>query len=723
MSIRRFVGRRLARKLTLIIGAVSTVGLACMVLTVSTRVADQVRESTERYQEEVARQTAADIQSTLDEALDVARGLSATLSALNESGVRNRSAYDAIQVELLEEHPVLLGVYTGWEPEALDGFDTVYANTPGHDATGRYVPYWNRASGEIAVEPLLSYDTAGAGDYYQLPVTTGGTFVLEPFVYPVNGVDVLMTSLVTPLIVRGEIVGMAGVDIALDTLQQQVSELRPMSTGEVTLVSHAGLLVASRAGEGLGTPALDLHPGFAPALEDPTVGAAWTGALSDDEPVARSISVPVPFDGTDMTWSVVVSVPESTVLAPVRDVQRRMVLTGIVVALLVAAGCWLSVRRLLGAPVHRLGLAVDRIADGDLTSPVGDTDRPDELGSLATAVDRYRRALVDGEQARAEEERLRAEHEEMRRRQETLAEERADLLAEQVQERELAEQDRRRTFQQLSDRFSEAIGGISSIVSAESARLSARADELRATTQSTTDNARYAASITERAAADIQQVATAVEQLSGSIHDIRNEMSVSSETAHRAVGEADHMRREFQSLESTTRAISDVVALIEQIASQTNLLALNATIEAARAGEAGKGFAVVASEVRDLAGQTAAATEDIARQIADVQQATSRSLAAITAIDRTISSISQASATVATAIDEQAAATAQIASGVTSAARGMERAVETVASVVASSAVAGAATDEVATSSFTLLERGSELDRESREFVSALTSG
>ncbi|MCX6521162.1 MAG: methyl-accepting chemotaxis protein [Actinobacteria bacterium] len=723
MSIRRFINRRLARKLTLIIGVVSTIGLACMVLTVSTRVADQVRESTERYQEEVAQQTAADVRATLDEALDVARGLSATLSALNESGVRNRSAYDAIQINLLEEHPDLLGVYTGWEPEALDGFDTVYANTPGHDATGRYVPYWNRAGGEIAVEPLLSYDTAGIGDYYQLPVTTGDTFVLEPFVYPVNGVDVLMTSLVTPLIVRDEIVGMAGVDIALDTLQQQVSELRPMSTGKVTLVSQTGLLVASGEGEGLGTPVVDLHPGFAPALEDPTIGAAWTGALNDDESVARSISVPVPFDGTDMTWSVIVSVPESTVLAPVRDVQRQMVLTGIVVALLVAAGCWLSVRRLLGAPVHRLGVAVDRITNGDLMSPVGDTDRPDELGSLATAVDRYRRALVDGEQARAEEERLRAEHEEMRRRQETLAEERADLLAEQVHARELAEQDRRRTFQELSDRFSEAIGGISSIVSAESARLSARADDLRTTTQSTTDNARHAASITERAAADIQQVATAVEQLSGSIHDIRNEMAVSSETANRAVDEANDMRREFQSLETTTRAISDVVALIEQIASQTNLLALNATIEAARAGEAGKGFAVVASEVRDLAGQTAAATEDIARQIADVQQATSRSLAAITAIDRTISSISQASATVAGAIGEQAAATAQIASGVTSAARGMERAVETVANVVASSAVAGAATDEVATSSFTLLERGSDLDRESRQFVAALTAG
>ncbi|MFN8022172.1 MAG: methyl-accepting chemotaxis protein [Acidimicrobiales bacterium] len=720
MFVRRLLGSRVSRQLTSIVGTVSVIGLAIMIVTVSKLATDQANDSAARYEEQVAEQAAAQVQDTLDAARLTAEGVAATLGTLAESGVTDRDVFNALLRSELESHPQFLGVYTGWEPNALDGRDEDFVNTPGHDATGRFVPYWNRGGGDVGLEPLLDYDTPGVGDWYLKPVQTGETQIFDPFVYPVGGEDVLMTSITTPVRIDGRIVGMAGVDIALDTLQAQVVALHPMETGEVALVSQGGLLVASHDGVGLGGPAVDSVPGLSPAVADVTTSTTWTGTVHEDEPIMRSISMPVTFGDTGVTWSVIVSVPVSTIEAPADDVMQRLLITGVIVALLVVLGCWLSVRGMLGRPVRRIAGAVERIAGGDLSTDVGDTQRADELGGLARAIEQYRTTLVDAARARTEEQRLLAEAEAMRAEQAALTEERARLLAEQVETRERAERERLESLHVLAERFSTEIGGITSVVSEEALRLRNRAEELRRTTSSTSEDAARAASMTEQAAQDIQHVATAVEQLTSSIHGIRDEMSRSKATADRAVDEAHQMRTQFQALAATTRGISDVVALIEQIASQTNLLALNATIEAARAGDAGKGFAVVASEVRDLAGQTAAATGDIARQIAEVQDATQRALEAMTTIDGTISAISDTSSTVAAAIGQQAAATQQIATGVGSAANGMDRVVRTVVDVARATTEAGAASDELAATTHVLVDRGQALEHESREFVGAL---
>ena len=168
---------------------------------------------------------------------------------------------------------------------------------------------------------------------------------------------------------------------------------------------------------------------------------------------------------------------------------------------------------------------------------------------------------------------------------------------------------------------------------------------------------------------NVRDIASATDELAASVMEIDRQVAQSNAIAEKAVGEAERTNAAVQELSEAAKRIGDVVSLITDIAEQTNLLALNATIEAARAGEAGRGFAVVAGEVKALAGQTAKATEDIAKQIAGMQHATSRSIEAIEAIERTIRDIGAISGAIAAAVTEQGAATQEIARSVDVAAK------------------------------------------------------
>ncbi len=167
-----------------------------------------------------------------------------------------------------------------------------------------------------------------------------------------------------------------------------------------------------------------------------------------------------------------------------------------------------------------------------------------------------------------------------------------------------------------------------------------------------------------RVARNVEAVAAATEELTASIGDISRQVAETSAAAGRAVTEANETSNTMQNLAAAANRIGEVVRLINEIASQTNLLALNATIEAARAGDAGKGFAVVASEVKNLATQTAKATEDIQAQIQDIQTETQKAVGAIGGITTSINDISAKANAVSDAVGQQMEATNEIARNV-----------------------------------------------------------
>ena len=176
-----------------------------------------------------------------------------------------------------------------------------------------------------------------------------------------------------------------------------------------------------------------------------------------------------------------------------------------------------------------------------------------------------------------------------------------------------------------------------------------------------TDEAAQAA---ETATGNVEAVASATEQLSASNGEISRQVSESTRISGAAVTEASHASDLIQSLLHATDQIGEVVELITDIAEQTNLLALNATIEAARAGEAGKGFAVVASEVKNLANQTARATEEISQQIGGIQTSTRDAVGAIGSITGTIEDVNRIATEIAAQVEQQNAATSEITANV-----------------------------------------------------------
>jgi methyl-accepting chemotaxis protein len=268
---------------------------------------------------------------------------------------------------------------------------------------------------------------------------------------------------------------------------------------------------------------------------------------------------------------------------------------------------------------------------------------------------------------------------------------------------------RREAMERLTDNFDADVTKVLGGVSAASQEMQETARLLSATAEQATSRASIVAQAAELAAGNVQTVAQAAAELNDSITEIGRQVADSNRISGEAVTEAGRADTMIQGLADAANRIGEVVKLISDIASQTNLLALNATIEAARAGDAGKGFAVVATEVKNLANQTAKATDEIASQVSSVQGATQDAVLAIQGIGQIINKINGISGTIASAIDIQASTTREIAENVRQAASGTQEVTDNILSVTEAASETGRAAERVLNSTSVLTRQSDTL--------------
>jgi methyl-accepting chemotaxis protein len=461
----------------------------------------------------------------------------------------------------------------------------------------------------------------------------------------------------------GKKIGVISFQMPIDVINKFMQSAVGLGeTGEVLLVGEDRLMRAdSRLSE---TSTLLVKWVDTPAIAEVFAGAETArsnGDVNHLENNVRTYARGIEFLG--VKWALAAQITEAEVtsgLTTMRNIIALITLT--LIALITGAGVYLS--RQIANPISHTTDAMNRLAAGETEMEIANADRTDEIGEMARAVEVFKQNAID----------------------------RITLEAAQAEEQK-AKEARTAAIEGLISGFDSSMSQMLGAVSAAATEMEHTASAMTATSETTNAKSTAIAAASEEASTNVQTVAGAAEELSSSIQEIRRQVEQSTNVTLKATQTAQDASERIEGMSSAAKQIGEVVTLIQDVAEQTNLLALNATIEAARAGDAGKGFAVVASEVKELANQTARATEEISQQISAVQSSTDEAVVAIREVTTTVGEISEISGAIASSIEQQQEATVEISSNVQEAASSSNEVTSNVSGVSsAAQESAGAAT-------------------------------
>lgn len=584
-------------------GAMVLSVLGVTIALVTVRAAALQKEVSLQYAEQLARTNAAKVAGRLEDALATAHALAQAFQGLKAADTASRTAADGLMKSVLEGNPGYLGVWTVWQPDAFDGKDAEYVDKPAHDATGRYIPYWNRGSAGIAVEALMDYEKPGIGNYNLLARDSGTETLLEPYAYKIGDKDVLMTTVAVPIKIGSKVVGVTGVDLTLHKFQDEVATIRLFDTGYASLVSHTGKFVADVEAKNI-TQDIGSSPEASAAKAAVQAGQPYESHGFNDRlgAQATSIYVPVQIGATTTPWAFVTTVADDKMLTGTTQMRNLALGVGALGILVVMLGLNTLLNRLVLKPIggepSKASEIAAQVAQGDLTGriDVASNDRSSMLSQL-----KHMQASL------------------------------AQVVA--------------------------AVRSGSEGVATASAEIAQGNHDLSARTENQ-------ASALEQTAASMEQLSTTVQQNADSARHANQLAANASTVAVRGGEVVGQVVETMKGINESSRRIADIIQVIDGIAFQTNILALNAAVEAARAGEQGRGFAVVASEVRNLAGRSAQAAKEIKLLINDSVERVERGSSLVNTAGSTMADVVSSIRQVTDIMGEISAASREQASGV-----------------------------------------------------------
>ena len=367
------------------------------------------------------------------------------------------------------------------------------------------------------------------------------------------------------------------------------------------------------------------------------------------------------------------------------------------------------VKQTVSGSLRSMAGQMTQLASGEKDVAITGTERRDEIGEMARALEVFHRAGVRLERlSRERAERARAELDQQTRLQ--------------VQQEE-ARIERETMLRDIAGQFERTVGEVVTGVVAASSQLQSTSKLMAATAEDTSRRTGEVADAMEEANLGATAAASASDEFAMSIGEISRQAVSSAELAREATLSARNADTTISALTASAQQVGEIVELIQTIARRTNLLALNASIEAARGGEAGRGFAVVASEVKELANQTSRATEKIAEQIRDMQDTTGASVSALRSIAGQIHQLETTAVSIATAVDQQSVAGQDLARSIDLAARGTERVTGHIEEVRHMALSTGSAASQVLTSATSLEAQAATLRSQVQGFLTRVRAG
>ncbi|BBO87178.1 methyl-accepting chemotaxis protein [Desulfosarcina ovata] len=589
---------------------------------------DKARESAYRY--------ANLIQAQLGGAMDTAHTIAQAFEGMKQQGVPPRDMMDGVLKQVLQDNPGFLAVWTCWEPNALDGKDSDFSDAFGHDASGRYIPYWNRLTGDIDVEPLENYTVAGKGDYYLDALQSGRDVVANPVSFKRGDATELKTILSVPVRFAGKIVAAVGIDIPLASFTSVVEQIKIFNSGYGFLVANDATLAVHGTDSSIVGQPMNAY-GFSQTVIDSVKEGREANFFSVSKVTGQRtdyIFVPIQIGDAENQWSMGVNIPMYEVLERPRQVLYATLIVGNISLLGLLAVVYL-ISGGISRPVVEIAGVVNKVAtDRDLTLQVPVTSG-DEVGMMAkefnNMIVELRDSLKVADVSATEVDSFSAE---------------VSKRATANRERAAEEERQMGIIQETVTQMGGTAGEVAQFSHSQrdAANLSYRRVEnliegMRQMGQSSSEQIQEANIASERVnvmgETGAMVVATAgrqgeqvvkVTQAVGQIDTIVAEMTQAAGRATQHGQEVLAAAREgagsvketvlgMQAIAESSDKITDIISVITDIAEQTNLLALNAAIEAARAGVHGKGFAVVADEVGKLAQRSSEAAKEIGQLI------------------------------------------------------------------------------------------------------------
>jgi methyl-accepting chemotaxis protein len=630
-------------KLVAVIAALNILGIGILAAVSMVYARLQIRTLATENALNIARQKSETVKNWISMYMDSSRTMAEIMARYETVPAQERRSFcNDILKGVMAAHPEITGAWSVWEPNALDGLDREYADTPGTDASGRYISYWSLdGGGNLKLEPIAGYQT---GAYYTIPKNTGNEAVIEPYIYSVSGQDYLITTLSVPIKNRSVVVGVCGIDIQLSHIQDIVKEIHPYGDGVAAAFSNKGVVAAhfdpSRIGKNMKDTEKDMAGpnlnNFMQAIAD---GKEFMFVSGD----MQIYAVPFNIDNAGDPWSLAVAANAKTIMAPVNRMLIMFIIIGAVTSVITSSGAFF-IASSISRPIVYTKTVLEAISEGDLTRQI-ETASKDEMADLAEYINftmEKIKAMVKGIKNQA-----------------SILSHTGNELAANMTETAAAINEITANIQSITGQVNRQSKSVKQ-TDAVMATVVHNIEALNGHIKRQTDSLSRSSSAIEELLASIQSV---TQTLIKNVENVSN-LSEASELGRTGLQEVSS---DIQEISRESEGLLEINAVMENIASQTNLLSMNAAIEAAHAGEAGKGFAVVADEIRKLAENSSEQSKTISavlKKIKDsidkITKSTDAVLLKFDAINDGVRTVMEQEQNIRNAMEEEEAGSKQI---------------------------------------------------------------